>query len=367
MFSLFRRSPVTPPPSDTCNDRIRRFWAWFQEVGPSYYATIEEGKCGSLTEPTSKKVDEMFTGFAWVYGPGNGGKGHSFTLSGEGDEHRQLLAIHWLSQAPAIEGWSFHASRQPGPVKGHAIDIHGVRIDPKEIWVTPSIDEEEESIDLTIWHPLWPQIEKRQQWSIVFLFLDEALGEYGSKWWIGEVRLENDRLADSFPLEELPEFVDAIVEREGWKKYPPGESYAMFKIPPADKTFPRSDLVTLTTAVPQLFHDHREAEGKMEDPLENTGADYVYVSFSRDLLPAGKEVDTRYELEEALDNALKPHASGRCIGGGLGRERAYVDLLIFDGQRSLDLIVEVLKARNLPKGTTIEFFAKEKAKNRIRL
>ncbi|RYD23352.1 MAG: hypothetical protein EOP88_04585 [Verrucomicrobiaceae bacterium] len=231
--------------------------------------------------------------------------------------------------------------------------------------MTPSIDAEEERLDLTIWHPLWPQIEKRLQWQITFLFLDEMLGEYGPGWWIGEIRFGNDRLADSFPLEELREFAEETSAREGWKKYPPGECYTMFNIRPSEKVFPRSDLLTLSTVVPRLFQDHREAQGKLDDPLKNTGADYLYISIPKDFLPAGHEVDKRYEIEDALDSALKSRNSGRCVGGGLGRERAYVDLLIYDGQRSLDIIAETLKARDLPKGTTIEYFAKEKTSNRI--
>jgi hypothetical protein len=93
----------------------------------------------------------------------------------------------------------------------------------------------------------------------------------------------------------------------------------------------------------------------------------VYISFPKDFLSAGKEVDERGDLEDALDVALKVNSSGRCIGGGFRLRRAYIDLLIFDGQKSLEVIVGTLKAKNLPKGTTIEFFAKEKSGETIRL
>lgn len=367
MLSLFRRNPAPQPPTETCNDRIRKFWKWFQEVAPSYHAAIEAGNCDSLTEPTSEKVNQFFPGFGWTYGPGEGGAGHSLTLTGEGVEHLQLLALHWLSLAPTVEGWTFHAARQAGPIKGHTIAIAGLSIDPKEIWVTPSLNEGEEKFDLTIWHPLWPQIEKRLQWQIVFLFLDEMLGEYGTGWWVGEIRLENDRLTDAFPLEELREVAEETSKKENWKKYPPGECYSGFKVEPSGKSFPRSDLLTLTTATPVLFQEHREAKGKLKDPLENTGADYLYVSIPKDFFLPGQEVDMRYKLQASLDAVLGSQASGRCIGGGMGLQQVYVDLLVFDGQRSLDLIVDTLRTGNFPKGTTIDYFAKEKAGNRIRL
>ena len=45
----------------------------------------------------------------------------------------------------------------------------------------------------------------------------------------------------------------------------------------------------------------------------------------------------------------------------MGRKNAYIDLLIFDGAESLNLVRDVLLRQRLPASTTIRFFAKEKA------
>lgn len=367
VFSVFRHSPAPElePESNTFNERIQKFWDWFQEVAPAFYAAIEDKKCDSLAEPTNSKVNEFFPGFAWVYGPGEGGKGHSLTLSGEGIEHQQLLALHWLEQAPVIDGWTFYAARQPGPIRGHVIKIGDLRFDPKEIWVTPVIDHENECMELTVWHPKWPELEKKQQWTVTFLFLDMALGEYGTQSRLGEIRLENDRLADSFPLEELPEHVAETATRLGWKDFKPGQLNTLFKIEPSDKTFPRSDLMTLSTAAPNLFRDHRDASGELKDPFTGTGADYVYLSIPKGYFPKGEEIKTRGNLEDAMEAALESCGSGKCLGGGLGVNNGYVDLLLFDGSRSIDIIRKTLEHFNLPKGSSIEYFAVEKRDRRI--
>lgn len=364
MFSIFKRR--TPEAQEvTFNDRVRQFWDWFQEVAPEFRRTIDDGRCGDLTEITSQKVNELFPGFAWVYGPGEDG-GHSFTLSGEGMESLQLLALHWLSLAPRIEGWTFHASRQAGNPDGH-IEIGETTFEAKGMWVTPVVDDEDERVDLTIWHPEWPNIEDRQRWTVVFLFLDEALGEYGTKWWIGQIRFGDDQLAESFPLSELPEYVAEISAAKSWKKYPPGEANFLYRLNPPERPFPRGDLMTLSTAAPHLFFDYQEAEGQLDDPLGGSGADYVYIRIPNEFLESGKEVEQRGELEDSLDEVLRRHASGRLIGGGMGQRNCYVDLLIYDGRKSLDLIVEALSAHQLPKGAAIEYFAKEKLGRTIRL
>lgn len=367
MLSFFRRKPASPPPEKTFNERVAEFWNWFQEVAPRFYATIEARKCADLAEETSARVNQLYPGLAWVYGPGPDHKGHSLTLSGEGIEHRQLLALHWLSQAPAIPGWTFYASRQSGPIKGHVIEMDDLRIDPKEIWVTPTLDREAQNIDLVVWHHAWEHIPEQKRWTLVFLFLDEVLGEYGTQWWVGEISFGNDRLADSFPLEELGDYVADTIRTAGWKRSPPGTEWTGYSIKPSETNYPRSDLFTLTTSAPALFRTYMKEKDAMSDLLEGSGADYVYVSIERAFFPKGEEVAKRGEVEDALDAALKPRNSGRLLGGGLGSERGYIDLLIYDGVRSLEILRTTLKQVGVPAGTMIEFFARDKRSRRIAL
>lgn len=366
MFSIFRRKSPHPALL-TFNQRVDAFWQWFQRVAPRFYDTIEARRCSSLADEISGKVDELLPGFAWVFGPGANGNGHSLTLSGEGIIHRQLLALHWLSRAPAIDSWTFYAARQPGPIKGHAIEIDGLRFDPKEIWVTPVIDKEDENIDITVWHPAWERIERRQQSTVTFLFLDEALGEYGTDWWIGCVEFGSSKLAGAFPLEELAVYVGKTAAEHGWKKHVPGSVWTLYRTKKSSGDFPRGDIMTQNTCVPKLFNEFMESAGEYEDPLKGTGAYYVYISIDKSFFPKGEEVSRRGEIEEAVEKALAKIDGGRCVGGAFGTERSYSDFLIFDGDRSLNAIQQVLREQRVPAGTMIEFFAREKRGQRIAL
>lgn len=365
MFSFLKRKPPSAPLS--FNDRVRAFWKWYEEVAPRFYQTIEDKRCSDLSPETNSKVDELFPGFAWVYGPGENGVGHSFTLSGEGNIHKQLLALHWLSLAPTINGWTFYAARQPGAIKGQVIETNGIRFDPAEIWVTPEINRERQVVDLHIWHPSWDTIEQNQRSMVTFLFLDESLGEYGTDQWIGELKFSKDKLAKSFPLEELAGFIAQIARENEWKKYPPGRSYTGLKVKVENRTFPRSDVIYQTTAVTPLIREYLSKDGEMEDPLKAWGADYLYITIDLEYLPKGREVTARGEIEEALEAALKAGHSARMIGGATGRKFSYIDILIFDGARSVEIIKQKLRALGLPPGTMIEYFAREKRGHRIAL
>jgi hypothetical protein len=365
LLDLFRSKPA--PTLRTFNERVTLFWQWFQQVSLRFYQTIEAGKCSALADETSSKVEELLQGFCWAFGPGANGHGHSFTLTGDGNIHRQLLALHWLSRAPAVPGWTFYAARQPGTIKGHVIEMAGISFDPKEIWVTPVIDEQEEKLDVTVWHPAWEQIEERQQHTVTFLFLDEALGEYGTDWWIGKIKFGKDKLNGSFPLEELAEYMATTAREKGWKKHLPGEHWTLYQTEPRAGDFPRADIVTQMTCVPRLFTDFMNATGTLEDPLSGTGADYIYVSIASEFFPKGEETSTRGKIEDAVDAALKKVGGGQCIGGAFGVERSYCDFLIFDGKRSLAAVRDALGSCHVPVGTMIEFFAHEKRAQRIAL
>jgi hypothetical protein len=366
MLSLFKRksAPVNEP---TFKNRVQLFWEWYTNVAPRFYAVIESKNCPSLAEEVSENVDKFIPGFAWVFGPGENGDGHSFTLSAEGDPHRQLLSIYWLAQAPKLNGWTFYAARQPSSIRGQRLEIGGSSFDPLEFWVTPALNREDEKLDILVWHPRFDSIAERERWTVLFLFLDEVLGEYGTQQWIGEIKLDQKRLADSIPLEELREFTLRVQAETGWKKGPPGEIGVLYQMQNQHDRFLRGDVVTGTTMHPRLINDYLKAEGELEDPLKGTGADFVFVAFDAGILPKGDEAGARGRIEDALDHALNTSASGRLLGGAWGRTNAYIDLLLLDGTQSVQIVLDTLREQGVPTGSSINYFAKEKRGHRVLL
>jgi hypothetical protein len=366
MFSLFKRRTPPPPAELTFKARVAEFWKWYAGAAERLYQTIEDKRCGDLTAEISGRVNEVVPGLAWVFGPGHDGKGHSLTLSGEGNPHRQWLAEYWRAQAPQLPGWTFYSSRQPSPDPGSGIiRLAELDFDPKAFWLTPSINEARELIDLVVWHPLFPQLDDKTRWTILFLFLDEALGEIGTQNWIGEITMNDSRLADAVPLAELRAFTEGVQAKYDWQKGGPRELWTSYQCEEDRLDEPRGDVFVGTSNMMALVDEHGRAGGKLEDPLAGAGADYIYVQFDARFLPRGHEVDNRGAIEDALIAALNPTASGWHLGGAMGRRFAYIDLLIFDGAASIALVRETLRRLRLPQGTSINYFAYEKRGHRL--
>ena len=245
------------------------------------------------------------------------------------------------------------------------MDIDGRKFDPLEFWVTPFSNREEEKLDIKVWHPLFNHMADIERRRVSYLFLDEVLGEYGTEQWIGEIKLDAQRLADAIPLEELGEFLERAKSEHGWKKHLPGESAVLYECAEQHARFLRGDVVIGTTMNPRLINEYLKAEGEMEDPLKGTGADYVFVAFDSRILPIGKEATARGKIEDAFDQSLKAFASGRLIGGAWGPTSAYIDLLLFDGAASINILRQIFQEQNLPAGSSINYFAKEKFGHRI--
>ena len=245
MFSIFKRSPEAKP-KPTFKARVEDFWKWYSEVAPRFYQTIEAKKCSSLAVEVSAKVDELLPGFAWVFGPGKNKNDHSFTLSGEGVLHRQLLTMFWLSRAPELPGWTFYSARQPGSIQGMRMDMNGKVFNPIEFWLTTKPNPDSKKIDLVVWHPLFSEMQERDRWRVLFLFLDEVLGEFGTGQWTGEIKLNDQKLIDAMPLHELNSYVKKIEAETGWKKYKPGESWSGYRLKD-QQPFLRGDILLGST------------------------------------------------------------------------------------------------------------------------
>jgi hypothetical protein len=360
VLSFFKRKEE-PPSELTFKTRVEQFWRWFAGSAPRIYKVIEDKQAQTLAPEMSAKVDELMPRMAWVFGPGENGARYSLTLTGEGVIHKQLLAEFWLQQAPKIEGWSFYSSRQASlNAKGWNIDIGGNKFDPLEFWLTPHLENDREKVGITVWHPLFASLSDNDRFGILFLVLDEFLGEFGTQNWIGEIAFSDKKLAESMPVAELPAYIKTVEAQTGWKKFSPMDTWVSYTLPKQQLRFRRDDVIAGSSCNITLLNEFLRSGDCLEDPLRGSGAEYVFVQFDRARLPRGEEVAARGKIEDALIDKLKEKRSGRFLGGAMGTQFAYIDLMLFDGATSASIVRDVLRRHEMPKATTIEYFATNK-------
>ena len=298
-------------------------------------------------------MGETMPGLAWVFGPGQEG-GHSFTVSGEGQIAKQLLAEYWLSHAVQLQGWTFYGSRQSTPgFEDFVIQIGELgKVDAENFLVKTVVDEESQKLDIVAWHPMFADLPEEHHGQLLFLFLDEALGEFGVQSWIGNIDIDPvdaDAVDDRnvHRLSNLPKFIDDIYRYHGWEKLSPLEEYTAYTVPEQFDA-PRGDTIAGITCIPGLLSELLSNEGHLEeDPLDETGAALAYLEFQGSVFPDGDEANVRQNIEDAIADALEQDGDGKTLGGGTGTKSGYIDLLLFNGNRSRELVDDAMNKLEL--------------------
>ncbi len=366
MWPFKKRKTDTPEPADTgltLKQRVDAFWSWFSQNAARFYDTIENKRCADLTDEMSNAVDRWLGGMAWVFGPGADRQGHSFTLSGEGVIGKQFIAEYWQSRAPALPGWTFYSSRQPSEDSGGSIVLHlgDAREDfkPIEFWVSPYVNDQEEKIDIKVWHPSIQRLPENVRMMALFLILDEILGEHGTSNWIGEIDFSEERLKEAMPIEELKELITRIETEKEWKKYSPTESYSSYQREDPEGDWLRADVFVGTTCFFPLIAEYGRAAGPCVHPTPDLGVQYVFATIDSSFFPKGRELEVRGAMEDEIIQQLGEAGAGTCFGGASGIHHFYIDFALYDGARSLEIVKDVLRKHQVPKSSQLHWFTKD--------
>ncbi len=366
-MNLFKPKPKPAPLM--LKQRVAEFWKWFAANADSFYAAIEDKRCAELQPETSEAMDKWMGGMSWVYGPGEDKVGHSLTLTGEGQLHKQFIAEYWASRAPTLKGWTFYSSRQPSEEDGWGFTLRlrdaNEDFKPIEFWIFPYVDRDAEKIDIAVWHPSIQRLPEKTRFMALFLILDELLGEHGTQNWIGEIKFSEEHLKKSIPIAELPGLIQATEKEQEWKKYPPTEMYSSYELKEQGSEYLRGDTLAGSSRYFGLIGDFLDAHGPCDHPFPGVGVDYVFVSVPTSHFPKGKQIDARTLIEDEIVEAFEAAGAGISLGGASGHQNCYLDFAIYDGEISLNIMKAILRKHRVPKETRIHFFTSDRAKEVI--
>lgn len=331
----------------TFRERVHEFWNWFPDQADQLTAAVNSDNPKESLESFFEDVRTKIGGLAWAFGPGTTEDTLSFTVTGEGEKSRQLLAQYWLEGAVPVPGWDFYCSRQATPAEhldGIKIQVGDACVDTTTMMIDTQVDDENQVIDLQAWHPAFEALDENGRYNIAFLLLDESLGEYGTQAKLGKIELkpgaEDQPLTK--PLADLPEYLKSLWADKGWEESSPLETYTGYQAEPTDD-FVRSDTIAGYTNVPEVVVAYLDNDGQLgENPVDGTGAGFYFVKLDRSDLPEDHDpLAFRTEIETEVARRIAG-GGGYVIGGATGTDFSYVDVVIFDGDRSLAAIREAI-------------------------
>lgn len=349
-------------PKQTFRQRVDEFWDWFPTAAPGYRQLLLDKRGNEVVEDAGRKLEKLLPGICWGFGIEDTDEGRvTFNLTGEGHIAKQLLAEHWLSAQSSVLGWKFFGSRQPSlpdALKNMSIAVGGnLAVDAETFLLRTTVDEENEIVDIAAWHPAFDQLGEEHHLPILFIFLDEALGEFGTQTWLGDIRIDATvSRGETRSLADLPKFIDSIQKYHEWEKSDPLDSYTGYEVP-EQNAGRRGDSLFGTTCIPDIVSEFLNNDGRLtEDPLPGLGAEFVYVAVDGTVFPDGQQVDVRANIEDTINDALRPESGGRSVGGAIGINESYIEFLLFDGENSRAIVQNTLQELQLGGRSRIESF-----------
>lgn len=359
MFGWGKKA-VSETSSNTFKMRTHEFWRWFSANAAHFHAELSRNACDQIVPAVEKKLNELFPDMAWVFGPGESENVHSFTVTGEGFMPKQLLACQWHQAAPALPGWNFYPAKQPTTPErlgGIAIQLRGGKqLNADKLVIASKFDKETNVFDITCSHPEFSGMADEERNFLLMLLLDEALGEFGVVQYIGAIEFgsppPNSKVMS---LTEFPTYLEHARKYHGWEPRSIMNSYTLYELPTQNTKRPRADSIGGTSLIPDIVGEYIERGKPLKnDELRKLGAEIAYLQFQTSNLDADQLVDSRSRIEDAIHDALESQQSGRTLGGGIGTQNSYIDLLLIDGARSRDIVMEAVKQFALHGKVSIE-------------
>ncbi|HEY8090360.1 MAG TPA: DUF695 domain-containing protein [Polyangiaceae bacterium] len=292
---------------------IDAFWKWWQKSGAAFARGFDDGSGPkpALTAAMSKHVAAIHESLDWEFGKGVRSR-HHLCLSGKGDPVLRVITERWVKRGPGADAtWEFYPARQPSPGAGHRLEIAGHTVDLDAFTFSVTEDESRETLDIVAHHPVFKRIrDAKLRTQVLYLTLDDLLGEDGAERWLGAVDESRTPFASPVRYSELRARVEDLGKRAT------GERWAILKGTPDGKP------VFITTNLALKRIDHLLFDMHLTVAIR-------LLTVDPNGLMSKEEGDALTALEDRLVPALGPH--GVLVGHETGRGLRTIHLRVMEG------------------------------------
>ncbi|HLP50623.1 MAG TPA: hypothetical protein VK154_07035 [Chitinophagales bacterium] len=356
MFSFFKKKEPALP----FKQRVTLFWQLFTAQEKELRDSISAGN----TEKIIDLINSFFkrSNIEIAFQTGFNGDKYEFFFSPEGNRNVQFLTRCIIDMSPHLQHWLFYPSK-PGVSESRLSEISiklsdDTGITPGELFITPVLDEERNRFDIKVYHRALTNLPENDRFMITFLLLDEALGEYGTEMFIGKIEHSGTRSDGDIDLITFRKRVDGYKAEIGFDEdTTPDQLRSLYTIKPQDKSSYslREDVYVINTTNIQLFENYGKS-----NLLEKFGASYIFAAIDMALFDMENFLNQRDEISDNIDLEMQNANDGFVVGFATGKQKCYIDLIIFDADNSISRLKAVLQAKYPDLHGEIYYVEKEK-------
>jgi hypothetical protein len=341
---------------------VDKWWRAFEAKLPDIESHLDVyGDLRSWMNENLQAIDERLA--EWEFGAGP--EGLSLILSAGWDRELVPLVEYIVAGAPKIQNWKFLSER---PAESQIDEYFQARVglSPESFRFELEMSGHN-TIAVSCWWPERGPADDKETLATAMTATVACLGEALYHRWVGHVTVVPPsgllrrvwqrppkgwlRVADM--RENFVALVDEILatlppvplsdwDPQAGQETRTGYVYRVKHRPQFRNDYPRrTDLCTMSMdshIVPMFMalmapHDFQSAR------FSRFGEIFCYLKIARD----GWQIEDRHPLHEAVDAALRAAHLGCVISAGMGVRYCYLELVVSDGARAMDVLREVIE------------------------
>jgi hypothetical protein len=259
---------------------VKRFWSWWVIARHEVAVAIDRGAHQQVRGLIEPKARGLHQDLAWYVGPGVQAR-YMLVLTGSRRPDLRPLTERWRRAGPPDDAtWEYHpaAPAEPDAFAGPVASTAMIYADDRRC-----------RLDLTVFHPVFDQLDEADRNRVADVLVGWALGEDETDRWIGEIDTSTDRPLDSVPVAMLASVTSQLTDRWG------GDRWSMIEGSFGDRR--------LIAAVRHPLH-------RVDHPLldQHLAVRLPYRETTPDGLPSRHALDELLYFEEALVARLRGQA-----------------------------------------------------------
>lgn len=318
---------------------VKEFWISFLKHQKALEVALDEQNKENINEIVHSLNDQIIkTCGCYLDVSKDDGEFYECTFLPMKDKTSQLLAAYLKKFAPAsiIDSWIINECIPPLSEKAFQMnfDVKDLVFGVNDFEVNVVVNEEAKNFDLVFYCPAFEWMEDNECLSIVDSYLEYMIGSLMNEAYIqGFTCVINKELGDWVSMIDLFETLNDIIQEKKWTEFHDITTiYTAYKIEKEELKEERNhDKVVIKTTHPLLFVESVNHERFALDQANRLGAEFGTLSY----LHEGYEESIAFEkkqLEQELNDLLYPLGIARVIGGAIGLNYCYIDVMIFDRQ-----------------------------------
>ena len=333
-------------------NRVAKFWSSFSEEESQIREMMNNKVEGeTLLNFVDSILQIAFHKIYFEMGINNEGK-YELILTPEGDRSRLMQLHYWLQHAPQElwKKWNFYSSKPAHAKTGSTLVMYDIEIGENDIAIYPKIDNERPKVNLEIYSSKLMALDEDQRYSMLFIYLDQFIGELYTMEYIGSIVFVNENSKKpAVKITELKSFINKTIEENSWPEFDnPTEIYTGYRIEPkenSDWTL-REDIFSGYTSCSSILNDFYGKKTARFNEAKQDGVVFGFTFFENINVPREDIINFRGEIEDKIVEETVPYGIANSIGGATGFHFSYIDFIIYDYAAFINIVKRILSTYN---------------------